>query len=152
MRRSDKQMAIQDAESLLGQAEYGVLSTVDKEGLPYGTPLNYVFKNNKVFFHCAMSGRKLENILFNSKVSFAVVGDTQVVPEKFTTFYESVIVSGKARTVHGDEKRAALMWLIEKYCPEFLEEGKVYIDREISRTQVVEITIDQIAGKSSFKG
>lgn len=151
MRRSDKQMSIQDAELLLEAGEYGVLSTVDKGGFPYGTPLNYVYKNNEIYVHCALTGKKLENIRLNPNVSFAVVGKTQVIPERFTSDYESVIVSGKARTVHGDEKRAALMWLVEKYCPAHLEEGKIYIDKEFNKTQVIQIKIDQITGKASFK-
>ena len=42
MRRKDKALPDAAAMQLLEHAEYGVLSTVDAAGQPYGVPLNYV--------------------------------------------------------------------------------------------------------------
>jgi len=44
----------------------------------------------------------MENFTANHGVSFCVVGETQLLPEKFFTRYESVVVSGNAAIVADD--------------------------------------------------
>jgi len=147
IRRKDREIEIGEAIRLLSQAEYGVLSTSGSDGQPYGTPLNYVYKDNCIYFHCALTGHKLENIENNPKVSFCAVGKTKVLPLKFGTEYESVIVFGKASAVQGKERYNALLWLIEKYSPEFVEKGKAYIEKKDKATKVMKIKITHISGK-----
>ena len=124
LRRKEKAMGEQKTLALLTEGEYGVLSTVDSEGQSYGVPLNYVFKDNNIYFHCALVGHKIENIEFNPKVSFCVVGKTEVVAEEFTSRFASVIAFGPASVVQGEERYKALVWLLEKYSADFIEEGK----------------------------
>ena len=150
MRRKDKVLQKDAAVHLLKECEYGVLSTVDDKGQPYGVPLNYVLRNDGLYFHCALEGHKLDNLLANSRVSFCVVGRTNVLPSEFSTEFESVIVFGEAAVVQGDERYQALVGLLEKYSPEFLEEGRAYIEKFDSRTKVVRIEIDSITGKAKY--
>lgn len=152
MRRSDKALPSDVVVSLLQEGEYGVLSTVDGDGQPYGVPLNYTFDSGRLFFHCALAGHKLDNILANDKVSFCVVGRTKVLPAEFTIEYESVIATGTASVVQGDEKYQALVSLIEKYSPEFVDSGREYIKKLDSQTKVVKIEIDSMTGKVSPAG
>jgi len=148
IRRSDREIAEHEARALLGDAEYGVLSTVGSDGQPYGVPLNYVYKNGSIYFHAALSGQKIDNIASNAKVSFCVVGKTKVLPDKFATEYESAVAFGVAAEVNGSEQQDALLWLLEKYCPEFVEEGKLYIEQKGEVTKVVRIDISHISGKA----
>ena len=148
MRRSDREIAEHEAKGLLVDAEYGVLSTVGSDGQPYGVPLNYVYKNGSIYFHAALSGQKIDNIDSNAKVSFCVVGKTKVLPDKFATEYESAVAFGVAAEVNGSEQQDALLWLLEKYCPEFVEEGKRYIEQKNKITKVVRIDINHISGKA----
>ena len=150
MRRMDKAMNHEAAIELLHNCEYGTLSTIGSDGYPYGVPLNYAYKDNAIYFHCATEGHKLDNIVENSKVSLCVVGDTELIPEKFSTKYESVIVFGRANLVTDDnEKKAALLILIEKYAPDYTESGKKYISNDFNKTKVVRINIDHITGKKA---
>ncbi|GKZ02286.1 pyridoxamine 5'-phosphate oxidase family protein [Paraclostridium bifermentans] len=114
MRRKERQIEIVEAEEILKNGEYGVLSTNGENGYSYGTPLSYVYFNNSVYFHCALEGQKLENINYNNKVSFCVVGKTCVIPEKFSTKYESTILFGEANEVFGEEKNEALIEILKK--------------------------------------
>ena len=152
MRRSDKALPSDVVVSLLQEGEYGVLSTVDGDGQPYGVPLNYTFDNGRLYFHCALAGHKLDNLLANDKVSFCVVGRTKVLPAEFTTEYESVIATGTASVVQGDEKYQALVSLVEKYSSEFVDSGREYIKKLDSQTKVVKIEIDSMTGKVSPAG
>ncbi len=148
IRRKEREVAAQEAEVILDRCQYGVLSTVGRDGQPYGVPLSYVYKNNRIFFHCALSGHKLDNIEYNPRVSFCVVGNTRVLPEKFSAEYESVVVFGNASVVKGAERHKALVWLLEKYCSDFIEAGIRYIEKKDNATKVMKIEISHISGKA----
>ena len=110
-------------------------------------PVNYVYTNGSIYFHCAVEGHKLDNIKNNDKVSFCVVGPTQILPDKFSTKYESVIVFGRAIEVSGDEKNRALLELINKYSPDYIEQGKEYIQKKNKDSKVIKIKTEHITGK-----
>lgn len=148
MRRKDRALEKNDTLEILKNCDYGILSTIDKNGYPYGVPLSYVYLNDSLYFHSATEGTKLDNILTNDKVSFCVVGQTSIIPNQFSTKYESVIVFGTAAEVIGDEKKEVLLELLNKYSPEFIEQGKVYIQNADVITKVIKISIDHITGKA----
>ena len=148
VRRMDRYIATHEAIELLERCEYGTLSTVGSDGQPYGIPLSYTINGNCIYFHCALFGHKLENIEHNPKVSFSVVGNTKVLPDKFATEYESAIAFGTTSEIHGQERNDALMWLLEKYSHNFLEEGRKYIDQKDNATRVFKIEISHISGKA----
>ncbi|MGG7162352.1 pyridoxamine 5'-phosphate oxidase family protein [Clostridium ihumii] len=150
MRRKDKEIKNKEAMELLKKCDHGVLSTVDSNGYPYGVPISYVYKNDSIYFHCAIEGKKLENILCNDKVSFCVVGDTKLIPEKFTFKYESVIVFGIASEVNDNEKNEVLLELIKKYAEDYVEKGKEYIINSCAKTRVIKIDIEHISGKGNM--
>ncbi len=76
-----------------------------------------------IYFHCAVAGHKLENIAANSRVSFCVVGKTEVLSDQFATHYQSVIVFGQAEEVFDEEKHLALEGVLAKYSPGYREKG-----------------------------
>ena len=148
IRRKDRGIEGSEAIEVLRKCEYGTLSTVDEEGYPYGVPLSYVYANDSIYFHSALEGHKLENIKKNDKVSFSVVGQTDVLPDKFSTKYESVIIFGRAKEVFDDEKTSAFLELINKYSTDYIEKGKIYIKNASDKTKVIKISIDHISGKA----
>jgi len=150
MRRKDKAMPAGAMIGLVRDGEYGVLSTADGNGQPYGVPLNYVMLNNCVYFHCALEGHKLDNLAANPLVSFCVVGRTSVLPAEFSMAFESVIIFGRASVIYGEERYRALNGLIEKYSPEFVSEGGAYIEKFDNQTRVVRVTIEKMTGKAKF--
>jgi uncharacterized protein len=148
MRRQDRAVSMEEALSLLNTAEYGVLSMCSPEGKGYGVPLNFVLDEDVIYFHCAKDGSKLDVIRSNNKVSFCVVGKTEVLPAKFGTLYQSVIAFGKAEEVEGEEKQKALIRILKKYSAAYMDEGYIYIEKLYDRVCVVKITIDRLTGKS----
>ncbi len=148
IRRSDRGILESDAREILEKGEYGILSTVSSDGQPYGVPVNYACTKHFIYFHGATQGHKLDNLSSNNKVSFCVVGKTQVLPEQFATKYESAIVFGQALEVFDAEKRQALLELVKKYSPEFIEKGQQYIESDERKTRVYKIAIEAITGKS----
>lgn len=147
IRRKDRILDNASALALLDNGEYGVLSTVDKNNQPYGIPVNYTVIDNTIFVHSALEGHKLDNIKSNSKVSFCVVGRTQLLPDQFSISYKSVIVFGTAAIVDDQDKRQALIALVAKYSPEQIDSGGKYIDNLIDKVVVIKVSIDHITGK-----
>jgi uncharacterized protein len=148
IRRKDREIQRHEAEELLLNSEYGILSTVGTDGQPYGVPLSYTYKNNCIYFHCAIDGHKIENIENNHRVSFCVVGETKVLPEEFATEYESAVAFGVASEIQGVERQNALLWFLKKYSPAHIDKGEKYIDQKDKVTKVIKIEIDHISGKA----
>ncbi|MBW1982208.1 MAG: pyridoxamine 5'-phosphate oxidase family protein [Deltaproteobacteria bacterium] len=148
MRRKDRAITEEEARALLEKAEYGVLSTVSENGRPYGVPLNFCLIDGCIYFHCAFVGQKIDNINHNKFVSFCVVGNTEILPDKFATRYESAIVSGEVEEVFDVNKQLALEGLLRKYSPEFFDKGLKYIEDLKDKTRVFKITINKLTGKA----
>jgi nitroimidazol reductase NimA-like FMN-containing flavoprotein (pyridoxamine 5'-phosphate oxidase superfamily) len=148
MRRRDRQTSTEAAMNILQRGEYGILATLGENNMPYAVPLSYAYVENCIYFHCAKVGHKLDNIKDNPKVSFCVVGDTKIIPNQFSTAFESIIAFGTAEIIEDkEEKIKGLKALIEKYSPDFKMEGDAYINKDFNLTSVVRIHIEHITGK-----
>lgn len=147
MRRKDRALSEENLDAILKDGEYGVLGTLSEDGYPYVVPLSYVYDKNRIYFHCATNGLKLDNIRRMSKVSFTVVDHVEALPKEFSTKYQSAVIFGTAEILEGEEKDSALSALISKYSSEFTEEGRIYIDRAKGSTTVVAINIQHKTGK-----
>lgn len=149
VRRQDRLMDEARAIELLSTSEYGVLSMVDKDGTTYGVPLNYVWDGkNSIFIHCAPVGHKLEALEKNPNVSFCIVGDVKLLPGKFTTEYESVVLKGVAHIhLSPEERMAALLKLVDKLSPDFKELGAKYSKKSFHRVNIIRVDFTEYSGK-----
>lgn len=150
MRRNKQVLTPEESIAVLENGTSGVLAVSGDGGYPYAVPLSYVYHDEKIFFHCAASGHKLDAIAGNPKVSFCVIGQDHVVPQEYTSYFRSVIVFGRARVIEdAAEKRAALEKLAAKYSPDH-EQGRLReIDRFFSNVCMVEILIEHMSGKEA---
>ena len=148
MRRRDRALPHRDALELLRRAEYGVLSSVGPDGQPYGVPLSFCLLDNAIYFHCAPEGQKVDNIDGNARVSFCVVGDTEVLPDQFAIRYASVIAFGTAVEVFEADKQRALEGLLSKYSAGFIESGVNYIEKHFAHVRVFRVQIESLSGKA----
>ncbi len=150
MRRQDLQLSDAEAKAILQQAEIATISTVDADGQPYGVVVNYAFDGeDKVYFHSAGAGHKLDNIRQCPKVCLSAVGAYQTLPVQVSAFYRSVTGFGTARIVtDGTVKSKAIRLIMEKYCPGIDCRGRAHTAAE---TTVVEITLSLLTGKRSAR-
>ncbi|SDG90259.1 Nitroimidazol reductase NimA, pyridoxamine 5'-phosphate oxidase superfamily [Fervidobacterium changbaicum] len=150
MRRKDRELSTKEAIELLKIGEYGFLATWDGK-YPYAVPVNYVYKDGAIYFHCASVGKKLDNISFQKNASFSVVTKSKLLPDKLSTAYDSVIAFGQARIIEGGEKKMALLELIHKYAPQlyerFSQPNIEELERECANTTVVKLVVEHITGK-----
>ena len=153
IRRQDRLFSEEEARELLRNGEYGVLSMVDGNGdeaVAYGVPVSYVWDgDDALYVHCAKEGRKLRCLSGNARVSFCVVGQTRVIPDKFTTAYQSIVLECRAATgLADDERRKALRMILDKYSREYAEIGSKYAERSFPRTEIIRLTVIKWSGKS----
>lgn len=149
IRRKDRVMKTsREMEALLEQAAVGRLAVVTEDG-PYVVPVNYVFLEGAIYFHTALSGRKVASLQSDSRVCFLVdeVGP-QVLWQRgcgISQIYRSVMCFGKAEFVHDPtEKKAILEKMIRKYVPT----SHPMNDQNIQGTGVVKIVIEEMSGKA----
>lgn len=150
VRRQDRLLSLDAAGDLLRNGEFGVLSMRTDDGGAYGVPLNYVWDGDEsIYIHCAPDGRKLNCISECDKVSFCVVGRTNVLSSQFTTEYESIVLSCNAATrLESEERMKALMLIVRKYSPGDVEVGAKYAEKSFHRTAVIRLDIKEWSGKT----
>lgn len=147
-RRMNEQRAIE----ILNSSEYAVLSTSSKDGIPYGVAINYYYakEENCLYFHTKKSGTKMENIKNNPDVSLFILGDQKVIPDRYITHYESVVVTGKACIISAeDEIRDKLLLLCNKFAPDELERREEVIEKYMKSVGIVKIFIENVTGKKN---
>lgn len=149
MRRKGNALSREDTIEILSKNTNGVLAVSGDDGYPYTVPLSYVYDNNKIFFHCATEGHKLDAIEKYEKVSFCVIEEDNIIPEDFNTLFRSAIAFGNARILTDEkEKEHVLEIILQKYSPEFIETGRKYIEQEWNNCKAVEIAIEHLTGKA----
>lgn len=152
LRRKKQKLSDERSIEILQRQTAGVLAVSGDEGYPYAVPLSYVYADGKIFFHCALTGHKLDAISRNEKVSFCVIDKNQIVPEEYTTYFRSVIVFGKAGVIRDESrKRQALALLAAKYSPEQTEGREEEAAKEFEHLHMVEIDIEYLSGKEAIE-
>lgn len=136
-------------EAILAVATVCRLAMLDGD-MPYVVALNFVHADGAIYFHSALSGRKLDLIVRNPNVCMEtdvgaefVPGD---VPCKCGMHYRSVIVAGMAFLVNDHaEKLRALRAIAEKY----VGRHDAIPDAAVERTAVIRMDIRSMTGKQS---
>lgn len=151
LRRKDRLRTQEEARTIMESCDFAVLSTTDNENMPYGVPVSVVLEENRLYFHCAKAGRKLENIQQNPHVCVTFAKVRLVDGENFTTRYESVIAEGTASFIEEEtEKRHALQLLCRRYTQHGDEEIDAYIQRYFAQTGVVRVDLETISAKANI--
>ena len=148
MRRSGNALPMEEAVQMFREADHGTLAVAGDDEYPYAVPLSFVYTEDKIVFHCAAEGHKLDAIRRNPKVSFCVIAQDKIIPEDFNTLYRSAIAFGRARILEDEEKRAYIRTLAGKYAPGLSKEADAYINSDWSGFAVVVVDIDHLTGKA----
>lgn len=149
MRRKDREKDSIFALEVLKNCEYATLATVNPDETPYCIPISPAMIDGQLYFHCALQGKKLDNILLHPSVCVSAVSHTKLVPEEFSTEFESAVALGECQLVSDEqEKIAALRAICEKYAASNMDAFEHAIAKSLSRTGVCKITITELTGKA----
>ena len=143
----------EEIDSVLHRAHVGHLGTLHPDGYPYVTPIHYLYMDGKIYIHGTDVGQKVENLLRDPRVGFAVYdgGAYQIAAQPKTacnvnTEYESVIITGKARLIEDEAlKYRVLQEVVRKYVPSM--EQYPMPEASVAVTGVIEMEIETITGK-----
>jgi uncharacterized protein len=151
MRRSEKEIKDgNEIATIMRKSLVCRVALVDGDG-PYIVPVNFVMRNNHLYFHSAVKGKKIAILEKNNRVCFEVDFDVEIAqgdsPCSWGTKYLSVIGFGRALIIDEIEaKKKALNCLMEKYAG---KQDFSYQEEALKKVIVVDVRIDNISGKKS---
>ena len=153
MRRKKQKLSKEECDRILYNGTSGVLALHGDNGYPYAVPVSYVYNGEKLLFHSAKNGHKIDAIIKNAAASFCVIDQDQIVPEEYTTYFRSIIAFGRIRILEdATEKRSAIEKLAVKYAPDDTAENRNNaIDREWKLLCMMEMEIEHLTGKQAIE-
>ena len=149
IRKKKNEISTDAAKELLRSSRRGVLAVNGDDGYPYGIPINYLYdeENEKIIFHGAKAGHKVDALKKNDKICFTVFGNEMVKEEAWAPFLQSVVVFGRCHLVESQEHTIALVKkFAAKYYPnmDMVNEEAASSGRAV---QMFEIQIEHLSGK-----
>lgn len=151
MRRSKQLLSTEDTAAVMDRCTNGVLACLGDEDYPYAVPVSYVYFNDKIYFHSAKAGHKIDAITKYPKVSFSVIDEDTIVSKEYTSYFRSVIAFGKARIAEDDERLEAFMALVKKYSGDQPEEARQEIIARCTQAYIIAIDVEHITGKEAME-
>ncbi len=152
MRRKRQQLSEEESISILRKSTAGTLALLGDNDYPYAVPISYVYHEGKLFFHSALTGHKVDAIRKCDKASFCVIERDDVQPEKYTTFFRSVIAFGRIHIIEDEtEKLAIARMLGNRYNPNHDEALQKEIENGLSRMLAIRLDIEHLTGKESIE-
>ncbi len=149
MRRFKQQIPDEECRQILRDEWRGVLSLLGDEGYPYGIPIDFWYdeQENKIFFHGAGQGHKIDAIRGCDKASFCVMDQGYRKEGEWALNIRSVIAFGRIRELTDPEDVLRRTYALgKKYYPD-----QASLDEEMrkaaARVHVLELTIEHMTGK-----
>lgn len=149
LRKKKNEIGTDAVKNLLHSSRRGVLAVNGDEGYPYAIPINYFYdeQNNKILFHGAKAGHKVDSLKKSDKVCFTVFGNETIRDEQWAPYLQSVVVFGKCRLVESREDTLSMVKTFAlKYYP-----NEDTVNEEIALSgmsvQMFEIEIEHMSGK-----
>ena len=150
MRRKDREITdVQEMREILAEANVCRIALCDGDR-PYIVPMSFGIDGNRIYFHCAPVGKKLELIRANPNICFEVDVDVEVVEAEaaceWTARYRSVIGQGRASLVEDPaEKAVGMTALMRQY-----SESEFEFSEEVIRSvTIVRMEIESMTGKKA---
>ena len=149
MRRFKQQISDEECIRILEEQPRGVLSMLGDDGYPYGIPLDHWYSedDNKLYFHCAKTGHKLDAVASCDKVSYCVMDEGYRKDGEWALNIISVVIFGRMHIVEDeDKKREICTNLVRKFT-----DDEEYLQKELTyafpRVCCLELTIEHMTGK-----
>ena len=152
MRRKRQQLSEEESIAILQKATAGTLALLGDNDYPYAVPISYVYADGRLYFHSALSGHKVDAIRKCDKASFCVIEQDEVHPEKYTTFFRSVIAVGRIHIIEEEtEKLETARMLVNRYNPNQEEALQKELENGLSRMLMIRFDIEHLTGKEAIE-
>ena len=152
MRRKRQHLSEAESIEILRKATAGTLALLGDGGYPYAVPISYVYADGKLYFHSALSGHKVDAIRNCDKASFCVIDKDDVQPERYTTFFRSVIAFGRIHIIEDEqEKQETARLLGDRYNPNQEEALQKELEHGFARMMMIRFDIEHLTGKQAIE-
>lgn len=152
MRRKRQQLSEAESIEILRKSTSGTLALLGDNGYPYAVPISYVYAEGKLYFHSALSGHKIDAIRNCNKASFCVIDKDDVRPEKYTTYFRSVIAFGRIHIIEDEQEKLETARLLgDRYNPNQEEALQKELDKGLSRMVMIRFDIEHLTGKEAIE-
>ena len=152
MRRKRQQLSEEKSIGILQKSTAGTLALLGDNGYPYAVPISYVYADGKLYFHSALSGHKIDAIRNCDKASFCVIDQDEVHPEKYTTYFRSVIAFGRIHIIEDEQEKLATARLLgDRYNPNQEEALQKELEKGLSRMLMIRFDIEHLTGKAAIE-
>jgi len=152
MRRKRQLLSEEESVGILQKATSGTLALLGDGGYPYAVPISYVYHDGKLYFHSAMAGHKVDAIRKCDKASFCVIEQDDVQPEKYTTFFRSVIAFGRIHIIEDEHEKLEIARMLgNRYNPNQEEALQKEIESGLSRMLAIRFDIEHLTGKQAIE-
>lgn len=106
-------------EDILSEGDFLTLSLCDENGA-YGVPVNYGYRDGKLYIHSGARGRKFRALMQDTEICFSVISNHTLVthekPCKWGYKFKSVVGFGKPRLLENEEEqRMAFSIIMDQY-------------------------------------
>lgn len=126
-----------------------MLAVNGDSGYPYAMPINYFYdeNTNKIIFHGAKAGHKVDSLQACDKICFTVYGNETIREKTWAPYLQSVIIFGRCHLVKDDETAMELLkqFAMKYYPSENMVDDEIKADGRA--TQMFQIEIEYISGK-----
>ena len=147
MRRFKQQLTEQECETILQGAYRGFLSVNGEGGYPYTIPMNFLYQNNRIYFHSALQGHKIDAIMNSPKACFTLINDPVKQENDWWYHVSSVVCFGQMSIIEDqDERMEILKSFGKKYFPEGYDMEKD-LKMNAHRAAVLCLAVEHITGK-----
>ncbi|MDO4976972.1 MAG: pyridoxamine 5'-phosphate oxidase family protein [Eubacteriales bacterium] len=149
IRKKKNELSMDLAKELLRSCRRGIIAMNGEDGYPYAVPINYYYdeENNRILFHGAKAGYKVDSLKKCDKICFTVYGNESIKKENWAPFVQSTVVFGRCHLIEDREETIKLVrtFAMKYYPSEELVEAEV---KESGKSvQMFEIEIEHISGK-----
>ena len=152
MRRKRQQLSEAESIGILQRATAGTLALLGDGGYPYAVPISYVYADGKLYFHSALSGNKIDAIRNYDKASFCVIDKDDVRPEKYTTYFRSVIAFGRIHIIEDEQEKLETARLLgDRYNPNQEEALQKELEKGFARMLMIRFDIEHLTGKQAIE-
>ncbi len=149
LRRKKRAIDNEAAAALLRSERRGVLAVNGDDGYPYAVPIDFLYdeEKNKIYFHGAKAGYKIEALRACDKVCFTVYGHETVRKEQWAPYVQSVVIFGRCHLLDN------IPWVMDtakRFAMKYFPDESI-ADKEIASfadaMQMFEIEIENMCGK-----
>ena len=149
MRRFKQQVSLDECKEILKSEKRAAFSVIGDDGYPYTIPINFYYDeaDNKIYFHGAKDGHKIDAIQKCNKVCLTTWNQGFKKEGCWEWNSTSVVVFGKVKLLSDtDIIEDRLRKLAIKYYPT-IDEVEAEMNSAVNRVQMFAIEIEHMTGK-----